>query len=51
MKIVFAILLGFLSGFLVYMAISMLVLPGSKDPGTVLIPALSGFILAWILST
>jgi len=50
MKITLAIVLGFLSGFLAYMAVAMLSAAGAKGDPTALVPAFVAFGIVWIAS-
>ncbi len=51
MKTAIAIVLGFLAGFLAYMAIAMLIASGAHGDSTALVPAFGAFFLVWLVST
>jgi hypothetical protein len=50
MKITVAIALGFLSGFLAYMAVAMLSASSARGDLTALVPAFLTFGVVWIVS-
>ena len=50
MKITVAIVIGFLSGFLAYMAVAMLSAAGAHGDPSALIPAFLAFGVVWIVS-
>jgi len=50
MKMAVAVVLGFFSGFLAYMAVAMLTLPGAKGEMTAILPAFIAFGVVWIAS-
>jgi hypothetical protein len=50
MKVTAAVVLGFFSGFLAYMAVAMLTLPGAKGAATAIVPAFITFGVVWIAS-